>query len=274
MLQFRISNEAVEPLPASVEINGASVPLTWQHKRELSTHDKTHVRVRLRIGRPPSAPPMGMAGARGLRASRTSHHHRESRRQGSLASDGRFAALDFNGPVTNEVRNTSMWRKAPARPSAQGTHLDTVSEGYRWTGTSSTYAIPAPKAPRAKSFPPRSSISTQTTLSPAGMRASNSAAARASALERSRQQRQISAWPQSRSGPVPHPSCTRRQFRNAHCVSWRVHRRARRRRQPATTLGARSARKSAHVEGRALPARGEQQLGQRHGMSTKPSRCA
>src|SRR5215469_2298043 len=30
-----VSNRAEEPLPASVEINGATVPLTWQHKSEL-----------------------------------------------------------------------------------------------------------------------------------------------------------------------------------------------------------------------------------------------
>ena len=43
---------------------------------------------------------------------------------------------------------TSMWRKAPALPPPQGTHLDTMTDGYHWTGTSSTYAHPPEGEPR------------------------------------------------------------------------------------------------------------------------------
>src|SRR4051812_35687454 len=40
---FRISNQAIEALPASVEVNGTSVPLKWEIKRKASKHDKKHV---------------------------------------------------------------------------------------------------------------------------------------------------------------------------------------------------------------------------------------
>ena len=36
------ANRAEEPLPAAVEINGASVPVTWKHNQTLDTHDDPH----------------------------------------------------------------------------------------------------------------------------------------------------------------------------------------------------------------------------------------
>src|SRR6478736_6126916 len=40
--QGPLMNGASEQLPASVEINGVSVPVTWQHKEALDTHDYPH----------------------------------------------------------------------------------------------------------------------------------------------------------------------------------------------------------------------------------------
>lgn len=50
--------------------------------------------------------------------------------------------LSFETSEENELRNFYVEKGAGA-PSSQGTHLDTLAQGYRWTGTSSTYAHPA-----------------------------------------------------------------------------------------------------------------------------------
>src|ERR1035441_6057530 len=49
--------------------------------------------------------------------------------------------VDLRVPASAELRNFYVEKGADS-PSAQGTHLDTVAGGYRWTGTSSTYARP------------------------------------------------------------------------------------------------------------------------------------
>ncbi len=91
--------------------------------------------------------------------------------------------------------------KGADTPSPQGTHLDTISEDYRWTGTSSTYARPPHKTSPAKSSPPSSSSTTRS-RSRAGTPASNSAAAPASPSSAPT----TASTPSSASTPNPAPS--------------------------------------------------------------------
>jgi len=55
--------------------------------------------------------------------------------------------LRWRVPATTALQ--SFWvEKGAGGPSAIGTHRVTLGDGYRWTGTSSTYAHPAPGQPR------------------------------------------------------------------------------------------------------------------------------
>jgi len=51
--------------------------------------------------------------------------------------------MDLKLPQTADLRHLYVEKGADS-PSAQGTHLETVGEGYRWIGRSSTYAHPVP----------------------------------------------------------------------------------------------------------------------------------
>ena len=51
--------------------------------------------------------------------------------------------LDWHESAGEELRNLYV-EKGADTPSAQGTHLDVIGDGYRWTGKSSTYAHPMP----------------------------------------------------------------------------------------------------------------------------------
>ena len=55
--------------------------------------------------------------------------------------------LDWAISASDELHNFYV-EKGAGTPSAQGTHLETMVEGYHWTGTSSTYAHPAEGKPR------------------------------------------------------------------------------------------------------------------------------
>ena len=50
--------------------------------------------------------------------------------------------VDWRTDATRELLNFYVEKGADS-PSPQGTHLDTVTEGYSWTGKSSTYQHPA-----------------------------------------------------------------------------------------------------------------------------------
>ena len=138
-----------EPLPAKVEINGADVPVAWKHKPEprrrtqmphhavlVYESDNPHLRLRWEWQARADFGPI--------------EHRIHLENLGdkevwlpmidSLRWTGKCAAND-------ELRNFYV-EKGAGTPSAQGTHIDTVADGYRWTGTSSTYAHPPEGAPR------------------------------------------------------------------------------------------------------------------------------
>ena len=254
-------NEQAESLPQEVEVNGAAVPLTWHLKPELGSADARRV-----IFVYESAVP-----------------HLRLRWQ--WQSRARFGPLEHSifvenlsgqqvwAPMLDSLRLA--WRtnsheelenlyveKGADTPSAQGTHLDAVSEGYRWTGKSSTYAHPTEG--EAREIIPAEIVFSAAQPQDGWYAGIEFSGRTRIALERSGDSLKTVLGPESGAGTVPHPHRAGKQLRNSHRLSGRLYRRTGRRRQSTAALGARSARQSAHVEGSALSADGQQQLGQRN----------
>jgi alpha-galactosidase len=139
---YRLRNRAEEPLPAGVEVNEATVPLTWQHESELDRADQHHLVVVYESKRPH----LRLSWEWEARADSGPVEHRIT--VDNLSGQEVWLPmidslrLDFETSEKTELRNFYV-EKGAGSPSSQGTHLDTVAEGYRWTGTSSTYAHPA-----------------------------------------------------------------------------------------------------------------------------------
>ena len=137
------SNNAEELLPASVEIDGTAVPLTWKLNPELS-----HTGLRNVVFIYESANPhLRLSWQWQARADFGPVEHRITIENLS----GRTIWL----PMVDSLRLT--WRvdaitrlrnfyveKGADTPSPEGTHLETIDDGYIWTGKSSTYAHPTP----------------------------------------------------------------------------------------------------------------------------------
>jgi hypothetical protein len=142
-----LRNRASEQLPASVEINGASVPLKWQHKADLDTADSHHVTFVYES----TQPHLRLRWEWLARADFGPIEHRIvienlGDKEAWLPMIDSLS-LDWAISASDELRNFYV-EKGAGTPSVQGTHLETMVEGYRWTGTSSTYAHPAEGQPR------------------------------------------------------------------------------------------------------------------------------
>jgi hypothetical protein len=134
-------NESEETLPTSVTVDNASIPVVWSFRPKLSTVDAHHVAFVYESTQP----------------------HLRLRWQWDARAD--FGPIEHHITVENlsdrEVWLPFIdslvlnWRKEPDAtvnhfyvekgadtPSAHGTHLESVAEGYRWMGRSSTYAHP------------------------------------------------------------------------------------------------------------------------------------
>ena len=137
------SNTQPEPLPASVEIDGTSVPLTWQLNPELGLHDAHHVVFVYES----TNPHLRLTWDWQSRADFGPIEHRITVQN--------LSNLELWLPMVDSLRLA--WRSAPTRdlrnyyvekgadtPSNNGAHLDPIPDGYSWTGKSSTYAHPVP----------------------------------------------------------------------------------------------------------------------------------
>jgi hypothetical protein len=135
-------NRGTEPLPASVEVNGADVPVTWQLKPELGHHDPRKAVFVYES----ASPHLRLSWIWEARADFGPIEHRIAVE--NLSGQELWLPmvdslrLDWTTP-TRDLRNFYV-EKGADTPSVEGTHLDTVSEGYNWTGKSSTYAHPVP----------------------------------------------------------------------------------------------------------------------------------
>jgi hypothetical protein len=134
-------NRAAETLPATVEIDGSMVPIVWRLKTELGSADarrvvfvyesaKPHLRLRWQWeARADFGPVEHRIEIENLSGQQIWLPMVDSLR------------LDWRRSATQELRNLYV-EKGADTPSAEGTHIETVGEGYRWTGKSTTYAHP------------------------------------------------------------------------------------------------------------------------------------
>ena len=135
------NNELEEKLPTTIEVEGAETSITWRLRPELGASDshrvvfvyesaKPHLRLRwqweARAGFGPVEHVITIENLGG---------------QEIWLPMVDSLLLEWHESAGEELRNLYVEKGADA-PSAQGTHLDAVGDGYRWTGKSSTYAHP------------------------------------------------------------------------------------------------------------------------------------
>ncbi len=141
--EIRTNNSAVESLPESVEIGGAAVPLVWQRVPQLDRRDKRNVVFVYES----ASPHLRLSWIWEARAEFGPVEH--SIKIENLSGQEVWLPLvdslrlDMSYPAGAELRNFYV-EKGADTPSKEGAHLEPVSEGYKWTGKSSTYALPAP----------------------------------------------------------------------------------------------------------------------------------
>lgn len=146
--QFSMENGAEEQLPTSLEIDGATVPIAWQHKQDLDIHEYPRRAVFVYEC---AEPHLRLRWEWQARADFGPIEHRITIEN---LSDKEVwlpmvdsLRLKWRAPASGELRNFYVEKGADS-PSVQGTHLDTVNDGYRWTGTSSTYGDRHKEEPR------------------------------------------------------------------------------------------------------------------------------
>ena len=134
-------NEHSEELPSTVEENGASVPIQWQLKPELCTADahrvvfvyesaQPHLRLRWQWeARAAFGPIEHTIAVENLGGQQIWVPMIDSLR------------LAWRADAHTDLRNLYV-EKGASTPSPIGTHIDSVVEGYNWTGRSTTYWHP------------------------------------------------------------------------------------------------------------------------------------
>jgi len=135
-------NGLEESLPGSVEAEGGSVPTQWQFQPQLS-HATPHKVVLVYEAKNPH---LRLDWSWDTRAQFGPVEH-EITVENLSAYEVWLPLLDslqlqVEYPPNADLRNFYVEKGADS-PSAVGTHLDTIVDGYRWTGESSTYALPA-----------------------------------------------------------------------------------------------------------------------------------
>lgn len=137
------ANEKSEALPASVEVQGAIIPIHWQHNPSLDIVDPRHSIFVYDS----ASPHLRLKWEWQARAAFGPIEHRitvenlDSTEVWLPMIDS--LAIAWRTTPTDQLRNLYV-EKGADTPSPQGTHEEAVTEGYRWIGYSSTYAHPAP----------------------------------------------------------------------------------------------------------------------------------
>ena len=140
-------NKASEDLPSTTELDGASVTVRWQHKPALDSSDSRHVVLVYESEKPH----LRLRWEWQARADFGPLEHRItienlSDKEAWLPMVDSLR-LDLAVPVNRKLRSFYV-EKGSGTPSAHGTHCETMTDGYRWTGTSSTYDHSPDQAPR------------------------------------------------------------------------------------------------------------------------------
>ena len=136
-------NQQPETLPQSVEVNGAKVAAAWHLKPALGSADARHVVFVYES----AEPHMLLRWQWEARAAFGPVEHRITIE--NLSGQEIWLPmvdslrLNLQTPQDMALRNLYV-EKGADTPSPQGTHVEPVSEGYRWIGKSSTYAFPSP----------------------------------------------------------------------------------------------------------------------------------
>jgi hypothetical protein len=134
-------NQAEEALPASVDINGAPVAVTWSFMPDLASVDAHRVVFVYES----AEPHLRLRWQWEARASFGPIEHRITVE--NLSGQEIWLPLvdslnlDWHGLPDAALRHFYA-EKGGDTPSAQGTHLEPVGDGYQWMGRSTTYAHP------------------------------------------------------------------------------------------------------------------------------------
>jgi alpha-galactosidase len=132
-------NEAEEVLPSSVDINGAPVAVTWSFMPDLVSVDAHHVVFEYESAQPH----LRLRWQWEARASFGPIEHRITVE--NLSGQEIWLplvdslSLDWHGLPDVALRHFYV-EKGADTPSAKGTHLEPVGDGYQWMGRSTTYA--------------------------------------------------------------------------------------------------------------------------------------
>ena len=141
--QFKLSNEVGESLPATVEVNGASVAVQWKLQTQLGKADSGHIEFAYEA----TEPHLRLRWVWESRASSGAMEH--------YIEVENLSGKELWLPMIDSLRlgihyasGTSLEHlyveKGSNTPSDHGTHVEAIANGYLWTGTSSTYALPLP----------------------------------------------------------------------------------------------------------------------------------
>jgi disulfide oxidoreductase YuzD len=134
-------NQQEEPLPLLVEVSGSDVPVQWKLNPRLGSVSAHRVVFVYESARP-------HLRARWEWEARAAFGPVEHRIEVENLGDEEVwlpmvdsLRLDWRVRPQEPLRNFYV-EKGADTPSAEGVHLETVGEGYSWTGASSTYAHP------------------------------------------------------------------------------------------------------------------------------------
>ena len=140
-------NRAAETLPASVEAQRSSHPLEWRFDRAASSFEPD----RLQLVYVADSPRLELVWRWRARSAHGPIEHTISIR--NLSGETLWLPLQpsfrFDWRIDPHAALERFWvEKGADTPSAQGTHIDPLSDGDIWQGTSSTYARPIAGRPR------------------------------------------------------------------------------------------------------------------------------
>ena len=141
------TNRADEPLPEHVEIRGATQPVTWRLDRAASRVDSKRLQLVYRA----DSPRLRAVWQWRARAAAGPLEHTVSIQ--NLSRESVWLPLQpsfrFDWQIDPDSGLQRFWvEKGADVPSSLGTHLDALTDGDTWQGSSSTYARPSPDEPR------------------------------------------------------------------------------------------------------------------------------
>jgi Melibiase/Glycosyl hydrolase family 36 C-terminal domain len=136
-------NTRDEALPEHVEIQGATLPLTWRLDRAASRVESKDIQI-VYVADSPHLKAVWRWRAR-AEYGPIEHSVTIQNLGDELVWLPLQPSLRFDWQVDPKTALQRFWiEKGADIPSPEGTHLDALTEGDTWQGTSSTYAIPRP----------------------------------------------------------------------------------------------------------------------------------